>query len=190
LNCHHCIYSKRWCDEIEHSDYFWKIEPPQPTTAKTKLSAESDPDLGTGKFLRYIGGKIQRSCLFLFSKRDFDRDGTPRAALPQSVLPKLSMQEMKSKLSEVQWDRIVKIMLRADIPGGCHAITLQTVIDVLVFWGAGPQDCILDIGSGMGSTTAIAAISLGARAIGLEYREDVYNTVYDVLSSINGIINT
>jgi hypothetical protein len=145
------------------------------------------------KFLRYIGGKIQRSCLFLFSKRDFDQNGKRKVPTTLSALvmprPSMSMEAMKANLSKGQWERIVKIMLKADIPGGCHAITLQTVVDILVFWGAGPGDCVLDIGSGMGSTTVIAAISLGAKAIGLEYREDVYKTVHDVLSSINGVIH-
>jgi hypothetical protein len=179
------VYIARWCEEIEHSTGFWKLDPPLPTSSKKRKSACSST-----KFLRYIGGKIQRSCIFLFSKSDFDEAGRPlkdtRKHAPYT-LP--TMDDMKANLSRDQWERVVQIVLKADIPGGCHGITLQTVIDILTFWGAGPNDCILDIGSGMGSTAIIAAVSLGARAVGIEYREDVFSGVLNVISSINGVLN-
>jgi hypothetical protein len=175
----------RWCDEIENCNDFWKLDPPLPTSSKKRKSLCSST-----KFLRYIGGRIQRSCIFLFSKRDFDETGRPLKKIPAEEascsLP--TVEDMKANLSEDQWERVVRIVLKADIPGGCHGITLQTVVDILVFWGAGPNDCILDIGSGMGSTAIIAAISLGARAIGIEYREDVFSSVFNVISSIKGVL--
>jgi Protein-L-isoaspartate(D-aspartate) O-methyltransferase (PCMT) len=188
---------QRWCSEIEESTDFWVLTPPQPTSTKSFHQTSSGPkdDSKEAKeketrFLRYIGGRITRASLFMFSKKDFDCYGNPIRATKESVMIALpTMQDMKKNLSGDKWERIVKIMLKSNITGGSHAITLQTVIDILTFWKAGPMDCILDIGSGMGTTTAIAAIALGAKAVGIEYREDVYHSVQDVVSSIRGVLH-
>jgi hypothetical protein len=165
-----------WCEEIDYSEEFWRIEPP-------KLGSSF-----SSQFLRFPGGKIVRSSIFLFAKRDFDEKGRSRHMFVPYFMPrKPSMEDMKRNLSEDQWQRIIRIMHKADIPGGSHSMTTQTVLEILSFWRAGPDDCILDIGSGKGSTSVIAAASLDAKAIGIECRDDVYSTVFDVISSIRGV---
>ena len=138
--------------------------------------------------LRYRGGSINRKCGFLFHKKYFDRNGNP---LEPNLIEReeaLTPQQLQENINKnCAWRKTLDILYKADIVGGSHNITKQTVLDVLAFWGAGKNDCILDVGFGTGSTTAISAVAIGAKAIGIEVRDDIYNSVFDVVSSIRGI---
>ena len=137
--------------------------------------------------LRYRGGSINRKCAFLFHKKHFDCNGHP-LEINANDREELTAVQLKDNLVKSKaWAKTLNILYKADIVGGSHNITKQTVLDVLAFWGAGKNDCILDVGFGTGSTTAISAVAIGAKAVGIEVRNDIYKSVLDVVSSIRGI---
>ena len=159
----------------------WYCVPcPNPTVVDPKTRSLRK---GKGHFLRYSKSRISRSCVVYYWKKDFFPDGTPKYP-PARVS---SSEEMVKNLQERPMAAAEDYLYRAHIPCGSHNISRQTVLDILEFVRAGPDDIIADIGSGCGSVVLTSAVALKTTALGLEYLPLVFKTVRDVICSLNSV---